>query len=99
MHESCKNNPICWARTGGAAGRAAPPGLCNQVSGNADFGTGMDARVQGCTGAPAAKDMARRMHVLRACLEKRRPGGWGSQDERHALTLNLCYFATVLLCG
>ena len=74
-HESCKNNPICWARTGGAAGRAAPPGLCNQVSGNADFGTGMDARVQGCTGAAAAKDMARRMHVQRACLEKRQPGG------------------------
>jgi hypothetical protein len=37
--------------------------------------------------------------VLRACLEK--PGGWGSQDERHALTLNLCYCAGemyVLLC-
>ena len=33
--------------------------------------------------------------MLRACLEKRQPGGWGSQDERHALTLNLCYCATV----
>jgi len=39
--------------------------------------------------------------VLRACLEKRQLGGWGSQDERHALTLNLCYCAGemyVLLC-
>jgi hypothetical protein len=31
MHESCKNNPICWARTGGAAARAAPPGLCKNT--------------------------------------------------------------------
>ena len=53
----------------GAAGRAAPHELCSQVSGDADFGAGMDARVQGCTRAAAANDRARRMHVLRAYMD------------------------------
>jgi hypothetical protein len=37
MHESRKNNPICWARACGAAGRAGPHELCSQASGNADL--------------------------------------------------------------